>query len=122
MVGGGRRAKTAARIQDWQRAHIRRSARQPATVSVLRRGEAGRSERQYVAATKASPATKKPVKRTATKTHAKRTSANDANGSAPVKRATNTTRAANTASAAKSASAAHRAKAAKPTQPAAAGS
>src|ERR1700757_439462 len=58
----------------------------------LRRGEVGRGEREYVAATKASPATKEPVKRTATKTPAKRTSAKDANGSAPAKRAAKTTR------------------------------
>jgi RNA polymerase primary sigma factor len=58
----------------------------------LRRGEVGRGEREYVAATKASPATKEPVKRTATKTPAKRNSVKDANGSAPSKRATGTTR------------------------------
>jgi len=58
----------------------------------FRRGEVGTGEREYVAATKASPATKQPVKRTATKTPAKRPSAKDANGSAPAKRATKTTK------------------------------
>ena len=50
------------------------------------------TERVYVAATKASPATDEPVKRTATKTPAKRPVASQsklaANGSAPAKRAT----------------------------------
>jgi RNA polymerase primary sigma factor len=45
-----------------------------------------------VAATKASPATDEPVKRTATKTPAKRTSAKAANGSAAAKRATKSSR------------------------------
>jgi RNA polymerase primary sigma factor len=65
------------------------------------------TERVYVAATKASPATKKPVKRTATKTPAKKGSAaKSANGSAPAKRATKTTVAKPTrATAAKSAKA-----------------
>jgi RNA polymerase primary sigma factor len=55
----------------------------------------------YVAATKARPATEEPVKRTATKTHAKKASAaraansagtaKSANGSAPAKRAAKTT-------------------------------
>jgi RNA polymerase primary sigma factor len=49
-------------------------------------------ERVYVAATKARPATEEPVKRTATKTHAKKApAAKSANGSAPAKRATKTT-------------------------------
>jgi RNA polymerase primary sigma factor len=55
-------------------------------------------ERVYVAATKASPATDEPVKRTATRTPAKKsaasresgTAAKSANGSAPAKRATKT--------------------------------
>jgi RNA polymerase primary sigma factor len=53
----------------------------------------------YVAATKARPATtEEPVKRTATKTPAKRSSAvKSANGSAPAKRATKSTRATNKA-------------------------
>ena len=34
-----------------------------------------KTERVYVAATKASPATEEPVKRTATKTHGKKASA-----------------------------------------------
>jgi RNA polymerase primary sigma factor len=56
----------------------------------------------YVAATKASPATDKPVKRTATKSlakaGAKRSAAKSSNGSAPVKRAAKTaSRAATTA-------------------------
>ncbi len=56
-------------------------------------------ERVYVAATKARPATDEPVKRTATKTPAKKApAAKSANGSAPAKRATKTT-AAKTASA-----------------------
>jgi RNA polymerase primary sigma factor len=42
----------------------------------------------YVAATKASPATDEPVKRTATKTTARKPAAKSGNGSAPVKRAT----------------------------------
>jgi RNA polymerase primary sigma factor len=46
-------------------------------------------ERVYVAATKARPATDEPVKRTATKTPAKKApAAKSANGSAPAKRAT----------------------------------
>jgi RNA polymerase primary sigma factor len=46
-------------------------------------------ERVYVAATKARPATDEPVKRTATKAPAKKTSAaKSSNGSAPTKRAT----------------------------------
>jgi RNA polymerase primary sigma factor len=46
----------------------------------------------YVAATKASPATDEPVKRTATRTPAKKASATkSANGSAPAKRASKTT-------------------------------
>jgi RNA polymerase primary sigma factor len=50
-----------------------------------------KTERVYVAATKASPATDEPVKRTATKTPAKKASAaKAANGSAPAKRATKT--------------------------------
>jgi RNA polymerase primary sigma factor len=44
-----------------------------------------------VAATKASPATDEPVKRTATKPPAKRSAAKAANGSAPAKRAAKTT-------------------------------
>jgi RNA polymerase primary sigma factor len=64
-----------------------------------------------VAATKASPATKKPAKRTATKIPVKRTSAKDANGSAPVKRATKTTTTAKAAKAAKPTAAASTAKA-----------
>ncbi len=49
-------------------------------------------ERVYVAATKARPATEEPVKRTATKTPAKKApAAKSANGSAPAKRATKTT-------------------------------
>jgi RNA polymerase primary sigma factor len=49
-------------------------------------------ERVYVAATKASPATDEPVKRTATKTPAKKASAaKAANGSASAKRAAKTT-------------------------------
>jgi RNA polymerase primary sigma factor len=58
-------------------------------------------ERVYVAATKARPATDEPVKRTATKTHAKKAhaaraanpagAAKSANGSAPAKRAGKTT-------------------------------
>src|SRR5258708_38469801 len=49
-------------------------------------------ERVYVAATKARPATDEPVKRTATKTPAKKApAAKSANGSAPAKRATKTT-------------------------------
>jgi RNA polymerase primary sigma factor len=52
------------------------------------------TERVYVAATKASPATEEPVKRTATKTPTKRSSATKtANGSAPAKRAAKSTRA-----------------------------
>jgi len=48
-----------------------------------------KTERVYVAATKARPATDEPVKRTATKTPAKKASAvKSANGSAPAKRAT----------------------------------
>ncbi len=48
-------------------------------------------ERVYVAATKARPATDEPVKRTATKTPAKKApAAKSANGSAPAKRATKT--------------------------------
>jgi RNA polymerase primary sigma factor len=64
-------------------------------------------ERVYVAATKARPATDEPVKRTATKTPAKKGSAaKSANGSAPAKRATKTTVAKPTrATAAKSAKA-----------------
>jgi RNA polymerase primary sigma factor len=51
-----------------------------------------RTERAYVAATKASPATDAPVKRTATKTPARKASAaKSVNGSAPAKRATKTT-------------------------------
>ncbi len=47
-----------------------------------------KTERVYVAATKASPATEEPVKRTATKTPAKKApAAKSANGSAPAKRA-----------------------------------
>ena len=48
------------------------------------------TERVYVAATKASPATEKPVKRTATKTPAKKAVAKATNGSAPAKRPTKT--------------------------------
>jgi RNA polymerase primary sigma factor len=49
-------------------------------------------ERVYVAATKARPATDEPVKRTATKTPAKKASAaKSTNGSAPAKRAAKTT-------------------------------
>ena len=49
-------------------------------------------ERVYVAATKASPATDHPVKRTATKTPAKKApAAKSANGSAPAKRAAKST-------------------------------
>ena len=44
------------------------------------------TERAYVAATKASPATRKPVKRTATKTPAKKAVAKATGGSAPAKR------------------------------------
>ena len=46
------------------------------------------TERAYVAATKASPATEKPVKRTATKTPAKKAVTKATNGSAPAKRTT----------------------------------
>lgn len=46
------------------------------------------TEGVYVAATKATPATDEPVKRTATKAPAKRTAAKAANGTAPAKRAT----------------------------------
>jgi RNA polymerase primary sigma factor len=46
----------------------------------------------YVAATKASPATDEPVKRTATKVPAKKAAAKAANGSAPAKKATKTTK------------------------------
>jgi RNA polymerase primary sigma factor len=50
-----------------------------------------KTERVYVAATKARPATDEPVKRTATKTPAKKApAAKSANGSAPAKRATKT--------------------------------
>jgi RNA polymerase primary sigma factor len=52
------------------------------------------TEGVYVAATKASPSTDEPVKRTATKSHskvgAKRVAAKPANGSATAKRATKT--------------------------------
>ena len=52
--------------------------------------ESCKTERVYVAATKASPATDEPVKRTATKTPAKKASAaKSANGSAPAKRPPN---------------------------------
>jgi RNA polymerase primary sigma factor len=51
-----------------------------------------KTERVYVAATKASPATDEPVKRTATKTPAKKApAAKTANGTAPAKRAAKTT-------------------------------
>lgn len=53
----------------------------------LRRPKASTTERVYVAATKASPATDEPVKRTATKPPAKRPAAKGVNGSAPAKRA-----------------------------------
>ena len=47
-----------------------------------------KTERVYVAATKARPATDEPVKRTATKTPAKKApAAKAANGSAPAKKA-----------------------------------
>jgi RNA polymerase primary sigma factor len=46
----------------------------------------------YVAATKASPATDDPVKRSATKAPAKKAAAKAANGSAPAKKATKTTK------------------------------
>ncbi|MDT5092005.1 MAG: polymerase primary sigma factor [Mycobacterium sp.] len=49
--------------------------------------EVGEGEREYVAATKASPATAQPAKRTATKTPAKRTTAKATATSAPAKRA-----------------------------------
>lgn len=73
-------------------------------------------ERVYVAATKASPATDHPVKRTATKTPAKKASAaKPANGSAPAKRAAKTTKATKAApeTAAKARTAAKPAKATK---------
>ena len=73
-----------------------------------------KTERVYVAATKASPATEEPVKRTATKTHGKKASAaKAANGSAPAKKASKTTARAKSAadSAAKGRSAAKPAKA-----------
>ena len=59
--------------------------------------ESQKHERVLVAATKASPATDEPVKRTATKAPAKRPAAKSANGAkgaksaAPAKRATKTT-------------------------------
>jgi RNA polymerase primary sigma factor len=62
-------------------------------------------EREYVAATKASPATKEPVKRTATKTPAKRTPAKATKAvkatkaSAPAKRAVKTAKATKTTTA-----------------------
>ncbi len=60
----------------------------------LRPPEIRKTERVYVAATKASPATDHPVKRTATKAPAKKApaakTAKSANGSAPAKRATKT--------------------------------
>ena len=70
-----------------------------------------KTERVYVAATKARPATDEPVKRNATKTPAKKASAaKPANGSAPAKRATKTTAESGTAT--KSRAAANPAKAA----------
>jgi RNA polymerase primary sigma factor len=61
----------------------------------------------YVAATKARPATDEPVKRTATKTPAKKASAaKSANGTAPAKRATKTTAKGTTAKPAKATTAA----------------
>jgi RNA polymerase primary sigma factor len=57
-------------------------------------GRTQQTERVYVAAMKASPATAKPAKRTATKTPAKRSSAvTSANGPTPAKRAAKSTRA-----------------------------
>ena len=73
-----------------------------------------KTERVYVAATKASPATEEPVKRTATKTPAKKASAaKAANGSAPAKKGPKTTARAKSAAdtAAKGRSAAKPAKA-----------
>ncbi|MEZ0367015.1 RNA polymerase sigma factor [Mycobacterium sp. pUA109] len=58
-----------------------------------------------MAATKASPATDEPVKRTATKAPAKRTAAKTANGAAPAKKATKTTARKTTARATKTAAA-----------------
>ncbi len=52
----------------------------------LRSPKASTTERVYVAATKASPATDEPVKRTATKTPAKKPAAKAANGAPPAKR------------------------------------
>jgi RNA polymerase primary sigma factor len=80
-----------------------------------------KTERVYVAATKASPATDEPVRRTATKTPAKKASAaKSANGSAPAKRATKTaarSKADATDTATKSRSAAKPAKAAAKSRP-----
>jgi RNA polymerase primary sigma factor len=81
-----------------------------------------RTERVYVAATKASPATDAPVKRTATKTPARKASAakpaaKSVNGSAPAKRATKATTRAKAEPATKSRSTAKTA-ATKPAAPA----
>ncbi len=57
------------------------------------RAETRTTERVYVAATKASPATDEPVKRTATKPPAKKAApAKSANGAAPAKKATKATK------------------------------
>ena len=78
-----------------------------------------KDERVYVAATKASPATDHPVKRTATKTPAKKApAAKSANGSAPAKRATKSAASATKATKATKATAVKPAKATAKTAPA----